>query len=62
MFQETGAVTRFPSAVMPERPQPAERDERTSPAEIVAVLWRRRLWIALGRSPDCSQRSHSSCW
>lgn len=48
MFQETGAVTRFPSAVMPERPQPAERDERTSPAEIVAVLWRRRLWIALG--------------
>ena len=48
MFQETGAVTRFPSAVMPERPQPAERDERTSPAEIFAVLWRRRLWIALG--------------
>ena len=33
---------------MPERPQPAERDERASPAEIVAVLWRRRLWIALG--------------
>jgi uncharacterized protein involved in exopolysaccharide biosynthesis/Mrp family chromosome partitioning ATPase len=48
MFQEAGAVTRFPSAVMPERPQPAERDERASPAEIVAVLWRRRLWIALG--------------
>ena len=48
MFQETGAVTRFPSAAFPERPQAAERDERTSPAEILAVLWRRRLWIALG--------------
>ena len=48
MFQETGAVTRFPSAVMPERPQPAERDERSSPGQIVAVLWRRRLWLALG--------------
>jgi succinoglycan biosynthesis transport protein ExoP len=48
MFQETGAVTRFPSAVVPERPQPAERDEQSSPAEILAVLWRRRLWIALG--------------
>jgi len=28
MFQETGAVTRFPSATFPERPQQAERDER----------------------------------
>jgi len=48
MFQETGAVTRFPSAVMPERPHTAERDARTSPGELLAVLWRRRLWIALG--------------
>lgn len=48
MFQETGAVTRFPSAVMPERREPVERDERTSPGEIFAVLWRRRIWIALG--------------
>src|SRR4051812_43420908 len=48
MFQETGAVTRFPSAVAPGRPQPIERDERTSPGEIFAVLRRRRLWIALG--------------
>jgi len=48
MFQETGAVTRFPSAVMPERSQTAERDAGTSPSELLAVLWRRRLWIALG--------------
>lgn len=48
MFQETGAVTRFPSAVMPERPHSVERDARTSPGEFFAVLWRRRLWIALG--------------
>jgi uncharacterized protein involved in exopolysaccharide biosynthesis/Mrp family chromosome partitioning ATPase len=48
MFQETGAVTRFPSAVMPERPHTVERDARASPAELLAVLWRRRLWIALG--------------
>jgi succinoglycan biosynthesis transport protein ExoP len=48
MFQETGAVTRFPSAVMPERLQTVERDAQTSPGEILAVLWRRRLWIALG--------------
>jgi uncharacterized protein involved in exopolysaccharide biosynthesis len=48
MFQETGAVTRFPSAVMPERPHTAEREARTSPGELLAVLWRRRLWIALG--------------
>jgi polysaccharide biosynthesis transport protein len=48
MFQETGAVTRFPSAAFPERPQAVERDEPTSPGEIFAVLWRRRSWIALG--------------
>ena len=48
MFQETGAVMRFPSAVMPERPQTVERCERASPGEIFAVLWRRRIWIALG--------------
>src|ERR1041385_7694413 len=48
MFQETGAVTRFPSAVMPERPHSVERGARTSPGAFCAVLWRRRLWIALG--------------
>jgi succinoglycan biosynthesis transport protein ExoP len=48
MFHETGAVTRFPSAVTPERPQTIERDERAPPGEIFAVLWRRRTWIALG--------------
>src|SRR2546423_1520250 len=48
MFHETGAVTRFPSAVTPERPQTIAHDERTPPGEIFAVLWRRRIWIALG--------------
>src|SRR3954462_14621993 len=48
MFQETGAITRFPSAVMPERVPPVEQDAQTSLGEIFAVLWRRRLWIALG--------------
>ncbi|MEJ0079109.1 MAG: GNVR domain-containing protein [Alphaproteobacteria bacterium] len=41
-------MTRFPSAVMPERPHAVEREAPTSPAELFAVLWRRRLWIALG--------------
>src|SRR5436190_3676208 len=49
MFQETGAVTRFPSVVSPERPQASiQREERAPPGEIFAVLWRRRIWIALG--------------
>lgn len=48
MFHETGAVTRFPAAVTPDRPQAVERDERGQPGEIFAVLWRRRIWIALG--------------
>src|SRR5436305_6461818 len=48
MFHETGAVTRFPSAVTSERPQRIERDERGRPGEIFAVLWRRKIWIAIG--------------
>src|SRR5256885_7006508 len=49
MFQETGAVTRFPSVVSPERPQASiQREERAAPGEIFAVLWRRRIWIAFG--------------
>lgn len=49
MFQESGAVTRFPSAISPERPQAGiQREERAPPGEIFAVLWRRRLWVALG--------------
>src|SRR2546423_3431506 len=49
MFNESGAVARFPSVVAPERPQPdVQREERAPPGEIFAVLWRRRIWIALG--------------
>src|SRR2546423_5506739 len=49
MFNESGAVTRFPSVVSPARPQPdIQRDERPPPGEIFAVLWRRRMWIVLG--------------
>src|SRR2546423_762581 len=49
MFNESGAVARFPSVVAPERPQPdVQREERAPPGEIFAVLWRRRMWIVLG--------------
>jgi succinoglycan biosynthesis transport protein ExoP len=49
MFNESGAVTRFPSVVTAERPQPAiRREEHAPPGEIFVVLWRRRIWIALG--------------
>lgn len=50
MFQESGAVTRFPSVVTAERQQAATqpREDRTRPGEVFAVLWRRRIWIALG--------------
>src|SRR5256885_16681426 len=49
MFNESGAVTRFPSIVPVERPQAdLPRDARAAPGEIFIMLWRRRMWIMLG--------------
>ena len=49
MFNESGAVTRFPSVVSPERPRSdIQREDRAPPGELFAVLWRRRIWIAFG--------------
>src|SRR6185503_8917048 len=48
MFQESGAATRFPSVVSADRPHAARADDQSPPGEIFTVLWRRRIWIALG--------------